>query len=241
MCTYNINMCCLSFKYSPRIKNAVKGWFRQFLKHCFEPRASTTGCIIHSSPVCGWNRLTTPAMWGGFVIFLKKHHWRCWGFCLIIIATKTILQTLLRLLWLSKLGCILYHVLMTKWIRICLKTSAACDFPLLFCHLLHLYTLHSLLFKQKWPIHCLLNIAYVENNQAPGHWLLFKIGCCSFGDCCGGVHQCFSFLGNHASHLSTCLEGRARRQNSLNESSIILELCRMDIKCPRSFNASSHS
>lgn len=72
MCTYNINMCCLSFKYSPRIKNAVKSWFRQFLKHCFEPRASTTGCIIHSSPVCGWNRLTTTAMWGGFVIFLKN-------------------------------------------------------------------------------------------------------------------------------------------------------------------------
>lgn len=37
--------------------------------------------------------------------------------------------------------------------------------------------------------------------------------CCSWGGClCGGVHQCFSFLGNHASHLSTFLEGWARRQ-----------------------------
>lgn len=70
-------------------------------------------------------------------------------------------------------------------------------------------------------------------------WALavLNIGCCSFSDCCGGVHQCFSFLGYHASHLSAFLQGRARRQDSLNWSTISPQLCRVDTKCPRSFKS----
>lgn len=39
-----------------------------------------------------------------------------------------------------------------------------------------------------------------------GALTVLNIGCFSFGDCCGGVHQCSSFLVNHANHLSTFLE-----------------------------------
>lgn len=122
-------------------------------------------------------------------------------------------QTLLGLLWLCRPGSVLHNVLMTRWMKVSLKTFAACDFL-------------SCCTPLPASFHCVFCILHRRNslNTSYYSWLMLRttetwllnFGFYSVGDCCEGVHMYFLCLYSHDSSLS--LRVMIRGQNILNGS-----------------------
>lgn len=72
---------------------------------------------------------------------------------------------------------------------------------------------------------------------APEHWLFSKLAAVHLVTVAEEYISASHFLVTMPAICLPFLEGCARRQNSLNRSSISLEVCRMDVECPHSFKS----